>query len=480
MDLDNKYSLGEVVANDAESKTFRARESATGREVFIHLLFGGRGSAGQDSILSILLQRAIDPDPQRRGFVMEISDHKGMPYAVTGVLPGFRGLRGWLDADRAPAQPPTPPAQPPARPAQPPGPSAPMVTAGQWRVPERQTAAAPPPAPPPPPPRMDQAPVVAAAPPSPPAAPARPGYDSGEFTRLFHATVEGPGQGPPAAAPVAPASPLPQAPPPAAMMPPPAPAPPPRPAAPPVEPEPGPGEFTKLFHSPVGGSQAPPLEPVTRVPGGPSPSAGPGEFTRLFHATPETLAPPAPSTAAPLQPPTGEEPPTGFTGWFTAPPQAAQQQGFTMPPPSGPPAGGPSGDAAFTKMFGKSVAPGQPSPVLNAPPPPPPPRQPAGATGAFAAAPPTGRQAVPQSNPAAPGEYTRMFGASANPYAGVNVGQPPGAAPAPSPVMQPPPPMGAAPAPLPAKKPTSFVPVIIISAVVMLSLLGVVIYFLSK
>ena len=42
MDLDNRYELLEVVANDSESKTFRAREAATGREVLVHLLFGAK------------------------------------------------------------------------------------------------------------------------------------------------------------------------------------------------------------------------------------------------------------------------------------------------------------------------------------------------------------------------------------------------------------------------------------------------------
>jgi len=54
MDLDNKYELGEVVAHDSESKTFRARALAGGREVFVHILFGVPSAPGRDTLLNLL------------------------------------------------------------------------------------------------------------------------------------------------------------------------------------------------------------------------------------------------------------------------------------------------------------------------------------------------------------------------------------------------------------------------------------------
>src|SRR5208283_6048086 len=108
MDLDSRYELGAVVANDSESKTFRARETATGREVFGHILFGGKPAGGGESLLSLLLSRTTDSDPVKRAQILEMSDYKGMPFAVTGVLPGFQGLRAWVEKERGPRPGPLP------------------------------------------------------------------------------------------------------------------------------------------------------------------------------------------------------------------------------------------------------------------------------------------------------------------------------------------------------------------------------------
>ena len=101
MDLDKKYELGTVVANDSESKTFQAKELATGREVLVHILFGGTSLPGRETLLSMLLQRAVDPSQERRAPILEISDHKGMPYVATQAIEGFTNLRTWLET-RAP------------------------------------------------------------------------------------------------------------------------------------------------------------------------------------------------------------------------------------------------------------------------------------------------------------------------------------------------------------------------------------------
>lgn len=161
MDLDNRYELLDVVANDSESKTFRARETATGRAVLVHILFGGRPPAQKEKLLDLLLQRLVDPSADRRRPILEISDYKGMPYAVTEELEGFRTLREWLEAEqgaeaRAEAAAPTPPSDP-------------MAATGKWTVPGVSRAAPPPGGVTPP-----AAPPRAAAPPPPPSLLPRP------------------------------------------------------------------------------------------------------------------------------------------------------------------------------------------------------------------------------------------------------------------------------------------------------------------
>jgi hypothetical protein len=470
MDLDNKYELGEVVGNDAESKSFRAREIATGREVLVHILFGGKGPGGQEPLLNVLLQRMVDASPEKRRQVLEISDYKGMPFAVTEQLPGFRTLRLWVDQERAPDA-----AEPPTRRG--------LSKAGVWRVPG---AAAPdkpavPEAPPPPPPAPPDdfarlfGSTVTPAEPRPPAPGASP-RNAGEFTQLFRATVGDPGQPPAPPPPVA----EPMAPPP------------PRPAAPAVEPKSGPGEFTRLFQAPASGAPAslpqvpeqhwetPPEQPWT------SPkSGGPGEFTRLFQAHPAggtqapaaPEAPPkAPATAGPgeftrlFQSPGANPWPAGAPadqgfGAFEQTPEkpASKPADFTPPPP--PPRAAPG---EFTRFFGTPVEAGFPSQAVA--PPVPQAAPPTGATGVFSTPGPSGG-APPVAAPAAspgPGEYTRLFGSAAGTFA------PPEPAPAPPAAAR----SGAA-TPAPASG-ASRLPLFLILGFVLLMMVAVVLYFLLR
>ena len=293
MDLDNRYELFEVVANDSESKTFRAREIPSGREVLVHLMFGGIPAPHKEKLLDLVLQRLVDPLADKRRQILEISDYKGMPYAVTEPLPGFRSLREWLMAERQPEAAPAPAA------ASPPDP---LAMTGKWAVP----AAAPPPeaALGPPPPKLTPSPPQPAAPaddfdslfggPRPtPASTQAPG----EFTRMMQAA-------------------------------PPLTAPPETPPAPPVAPPPAPAAVPQ---APPSGSQ-------------------PGDFTRLFGAAPVGApVPAAPEPAwAPPQPasqPTWMAPPS--------PPQPASQPSWMPPsPPPQPPQPAPSGGGGFTRLFG--------------------------------------------------------------------------------------------------------------------------------
>jgi len=476
MDLDSKYELGAVAANDRESKTFRARVTATGREVFVHILFGGKPLGGGESLVSVLSSRMTDPDPAKSAQVLEIGDYKGMPFAVTPVVPGFQGLRAWLDQGQVPlARPATPVAEDPSRarafniPTAPVAPSAPATPATP-ATPEDEfdrlfgTSPASPAAP---------QPAATAAPAPPPPA----GRQEGEFTQLFRSTLGDIPVAPPAPqAPRAPAAATPSYTPPPPPVPAAVPPPPPAKASPaPPPPGSGPGEFTRMFQSEAFGDSSAMPAAMPEGPPTPAPEAGPtaGEFTRMFQASP------APGGASPV-PPTPPEParaqPGGFTGLFQSPPSGARPPAqpaasYGMPAPTPLPTAQPmSGKAAgeFTQLFGGQGPGGSGVPAA-----PPPPKQAQGATGVFstpAAGPaPLGGKAL------GPGEYTRVFGAQSS-YAATGVAAPQPAAPQ-APVGAPAPGMAPAPA---AKPQMPLWPVVIGATIVLLAAFGLLLYFLSK
>ena len=416
MDLDNKYELLDVVANDAESKTFQAREVATGRAVLVHIIFGGTVASHHEKLLDLVLHRLVDASAEKRGQILEVSDYKGMPYAVTEVLPGFRSLREWLEADRQPEAPP-----------------AASVTGertdrfartGKWAVPPLEAGGVPPRRATP----LQDAETLQAPPPGPSPAAAGPvGKDPGEFTRLFPAAVPPPAVTPPAVSPVGPEPPKPAAEPdefarlfgvapepPATQAPPSALA-----AAPAYQ---GPGEFTRLFHAP--GSQGPPLGPAPDAPL-PQPAVSApqsGEFTRLFGAVGGAQAPPS---SAPPQ-------------WVSQPPLPGLPQAPPVEPLRPPSAGTPQG-GEFTRLFGSAAGSASGLPPSSSAPVAQPPRS-GGATGLFSTpAAPAPPMAQPPSS--APGEYTRMFGT------------PPASATSLEPQVRTPPPYVVPPAPQPQPRP---------------------------
>jgi hypothetical protein len=125
----------------------------------------------------------------------------------------------------------------------------------------------------------------------------------------------------------------------------------------------------------------------------------------------------------------------------------------------------------FTRLFGTPGA-GGGAPVI----PPAAPAEPKGATGVFtpASAPPAASAPMP---PAGPGEYTRLFGAHAS-YAATEVGGPP-APPRPPQPMVAPPPVAMTPPPV-RRQPSAFLPIVIISAFVLLAGMALILYFVMK
>ena len=474
MDLDSKYELGAVAANDRESKTFRARETATGREVFVHILFGGKPPGGGESLLSVLSSRMTDPDPATSAQVLEIGDYKGMPFAVTAVVQGFQGLRAWLEQGRGPvARPATPAAEDPSRvrtfkvPTAPVAPSAPATPEDEF---DRLFGTAP---------ASAASPQPAAAAPAPP--PPASTRQEGEFTQLFRSTLgDIPVAPPPPQAPRAPAASAPSytAPPPPPPVPAAAPVPPlakASPAPPPPPQEPGPGEFTRMFQSETLGDSS--VMPAAMPPAPPTPppesGSGAGEFTRMFQASPVAGgASPVPQS----QPEPAPAQPGGFTGLFGTPqsgsrPPAQPAASYAMPPAAPPSSPQPmSGKSAgeFTQLFGGQGVAGSGVPAA-----PPPPARVQGATGVFST-PPSGPAPL-AGRSAGPGEYTRVFGAQSS-YAATGVAPPQPAAPQ---VPTAAPAAGAAPAAA-AKQQMPLWPVVIGATIVLLAAFGLLLYFLSK
>ncbi len=478
MSLYERYELLDL-NRDIGVKTFDAREIATGRPVRVHLF------VKPSAPLQAALLKAIDrlPDEQRQR-ILDQGKHEGTPYVVTDRLADYPGLTEWVQAA-----------------AHSPKPAKPLLeTAGAWKVPA--TPVAPAPAAPaasapaavstaisPPASQLKahselnqkftelfvtaERPIVAdtlqqapresalniAAPlrppdPQPSAAvpPAQVAPGPGEFTRMFQSPGTKPSSALPATLPSAPAAPSPQA-----QAPPAAP---PARTAPPAVKEPG--EFTRMFQSPVG--------QATPVPVAPAPSAtpaaaksGPGEFTRFFETpSPAGPLPHSPAVQQPLAPQapgrSGFNQVSEFTRTFGKPGTEAPAPPPAVAPPQQEP-------GEFTRMFhspaGGGLASGSPAgtaappaaqPLSSAPQAPAQPLPPAmgGAMRGFSI--PAPAPAAPQ--PSGPGEYTRQFSAPAQLTFGQNSATPaaPVAAPstqafAPPAMAQPAMPNMAAPAP---------------------------------
>jgi hypothetical protein len=382
MSFDKKYELVEVLRDDGV-KTFRARESATGRMVELHVLVG---QPGKSEPPFDLLEKVRKLPPEQRTAIVETGEHMGTPYIVTLPITDAANFREWVAARAAAAPVPKAAAA-----------YDPLLRVGHWKVP-RASGESPtvtpmslelhPPTPrthkPPPLKPAETAPDITvvfntaelmigqqmkpapAAPLSPPPPPAPQSAD----TSVFHAqTFTG-----------SPAFPAPPAPP--------------APAPAPVSNDPA-FEFTRMFETGQG-KAAPSTEPPSTEP----PASGSGEFTQMFQVPPAIGEKAVPPPASPVPP--------------------------SMPPPA---AGGPLPVTAakkepgeFTRMFQAPAAPASDTPSFSSAPPKPSP----------AAPPPP--EAAPSTS-GGPGEFTRMFRAQSTPAEPVApAATPPPATPQPQPL----------------------------------------------
>src|SRR5580692_3659337 len=165
MDFYQKYVLIDPLAGEG-SKSFRARQISTGREVTVHLLTGGKTPENE----ALLTRLRTLPEGSLRKLI-EVGDNEGTTFVATEGPP-FLHLAEWLaEQERAAHSPET----------------LKYTRAGTWRIPEVPATPPPPPAPVIPPPAPSSGPgeftrmfQAGGAP-----APQTGGPEPGEFTRMF-------------------------------------------------------------------------------------------------------------------------------------------------------------------------------------------------------------------------------------------------------------------------------------------------------
>ena len=472
MTFDEKYKLLEL-AEDEGAKAFVALETQTGRKVTVFLFVGEQAHAQAE-----LIDRLRGADRQQFPELIEVGDNRGTPYVVTQPFGGFAELKSRI-AHRESASPAPPPHKPPEfskvgvwrvppalqsdqghaqkhpdehlsadkqQPVQPaaqhtPGSftqmfqsSAPPMGESVPEVPKAQPPSPVAPSPAPgsftqmfhtaAPPIGEPVPEVPKAPPPSPAAPPPAQPTAGSFTQMFQASAPPIGEPKPE---------IPKAPQPPPVAPPPA--------------QPTPGSFTQMFQAaapPIGEPKAevpkPPLPHSPKAP--PAAKPAPGEFTQMFQTAAPPIGEPKPvipkvPTPPPVTPQPAQPAPGEFTRFFKG---ASTPSAVPTPLPKNPEAQGDfarifgsgdrvtSGPSTGTSMFdqsssapltqGKSESASIPAtPKAYTPP--------SGeftrifggtsmessTVGPMVPAPPSA--APPQ--PAAPGEYTRMFGAQSIP-----------------------------------------------------------------
>src|SRR6185369_3491417 len=144
MDFYQKYELIDPLPGEG-TRSFRARQIATGREVTVHLLVGGRTPENER-----LLARLRGIPAQSFSKLVEVGDNEGTPYVATAAPP-YQNLADWLaDQERGVAPDPQ---------SLHPDPQS-LNKVGTWRVPVMS--------------QTGQSPTIAPA-----------GSQPGEFTQLF-------------------------------------------------------------------------------------------------------------------------------------------------------------------------------------------------------------------------------------------------------------------------------------------------------
>ena len=296
MEFQGRYQILELL-NDGEAKTFRARQTSSGRAVLVHQLWTERTPPNQPDLASMFSSFLRRATAEEMKVLIDMGEDAGRVFVVTQDLPIFLDLRQWLQSESVARQAAPRPSTPKPAPSVAPAPAKPAVRLSPEASRESVTSLEAtqavitpkvfaPPTPPPPKAKEEAGEFTKVffgkemtKPPAPAPAP-KAKEEAGEFTRVFF--------GKEMPAPAAPAPPAPE-----------------KPTAPPVAPPPAPkakeegGEFTKVFFGkdmPAPVAPAPPApEKLTAPPVAPPPAPKAkeegGEFTRVFFGK-EMPAPP--------------------------------------------------------------------------------------------------------------------------------------------------------------------------------------------
>src|ERR1035437_10558326 len=89
MDFSQKYDLIELLPGDGV-RSYRARQTNTGREVTVHLLVGGKTPENE-----AFLARLRAMQPQSMAKLIEVGEHQDGTFVVT-VAPPYQRLDEWL------------------------------------------------------------------------------------------------------------------------------------------------------------------------------------------------------------------------------------------------------------------------------------------------------------------------------------------------------------------------------------------------
>jgi hypothetical protein len=305
-----KYELLQRIAGD-KIVAYRGRQTANGQIVLLHQL---GGTNDHTDVLSLAVQYLLRNPASAGGRIQDMVEIQGLRYLVTLDQPECLALREWLRWELEGAKP-APVAYTAPPPSRDPGEFTRLFQ-------QQQVGSAVPPVQPP------------------PAAPATPAEASapGEFTQLF-------GRGGRSQ----PSEPAPKATP-APVMP-----------APLASEKQQPGEFTRLFRSPLA---TPAESPMNSLPSAASSPRAPGEFTRIFGGGT------APGASAPIAPSPASAPPPA-PAWAPGPlTESLDPRHQPTNKPDMTPSGPAPGPGEFTRVIHGSAGSGTvppPAPPLPAP-----------------------------------------------------------------------------------------------------------------
>ncbi len=97
MEFQGRYQLLELL-NDGEAKTFRARQTSSGRAVLVHQLWTERTPPNQPDLGSMFFSFLRRANAEEMKVLIDMGEDAGRVFVVTQDLPIFLDLRQWLQS----------------------------------------------------------------------------------------------------------------------------------------------------------------------------------------------------------------------------------------------------------------------------------------------------------------------------------------------------------------------------------------------